>query len=217
MISILLVSLSYFSVYSSDAAEAMRWMDANASMIATEASSLTPQQIAIAKAIVAPEVSQYSHVLDYVQLRSLYFTYIYQGVGDFSVGRFQMKPSFLEEVERDIAADAVLKKRYGHWLKDITAAPDDKARRRERLKRLEDDRWQVRYLVMFMALAEKRTAGRRFATPEDKVRHFATLYNSGLHISDAKAEQMKKRKLFPRDNRDFNYADIAAEFFKRFK
>ncbi|MCM1290584.1 MAG: hypothetical protein NC201_03035 [Prevotella sp.] len=213
----LIAAVSYFSMYSSDSQDALNYFDHQSKEFDSQTVTLTPKQRKIAAAIVAPEVSQYNHVLDFVQLRSLYFTYIYQGVGDFSVGRFQMKPSFLEYVEKNIDQTPELRKKYSAWLTELKAAPDDKARRRIRLERLEEDYWQMRYLTLFMELAEKRCKNRVFDSDDEKVRHFATLYNSGLHITDAKAAQMKTRKLFPHDKRTHNYADIAVEFFHRLK
>jgi hypothetical protein len=55
--------------------------------------------------IVAPEISQYSSVYNEVELYSLKVMYTQFGkdYSDFSVGYFQMKPSFVESLENYIS------------------------------------------------------------------------------------------------------------------
>lgn len=115
----LLAAMSYFSLFPSESREAMAYYSAHKRDFDKEMEHLDAKERRIAVSVVLPEVSQYSHILDYVELKSLYFIYLYQGGGDFSVGRFQMKPSFVEMLERDIDKDPVLSRRYGGWLRDV--------------------------------------------------------------------------------------------------
>lgn len=217
LLSIILAAISYFASYPKPTGEAMEFMHIYRDTINAEMRSLSSEERIMALAIVAPEVSQFSSVLNFMELRSLFVLYVQQGKGDFSVGCFQMKPSFVEMLEREISKYDDLNTRYGIWFKDVQSKPDAKEKRRQRLFHLDDVKWQLRYLVMFYELAKKRTQSITFKTDNEKLRYFATLYNSGLMSDSAKVERMQGRKLFPRRTGRFNYSDVAEEFYNEFR
>ena len=55
-----------------------------------------------AVAVVFPELVRYSALRDYMETAAVKALYLQKGVkgADFSIGRFQMKPSFAEDIER---------------------------------------------------------------------------------------------------------------------
>ena len=57
----------------------------------------------MALAVVFPEIVRYSDLEDLIQIRALKVLYVQYGrkYADFSVGHFQMKPSFIEQLEAD--------------------------------------------------------------------------------------------------------------------
>lgn len=208
----ILVVSAYLAAYPSESGEALDYFRSHKNEFIANTPGLTADQRLLVAAIVAPEVSQYSTVLDFVQLRSLYVTYIYQGAGDFSVGIFQMKPSFAERMEAELAADKTLRSKYSSWLSEIDKPDNSSASRRARLERLESDAWQMRYLTIFFKVAQRKTSKIRFANSTDRLRYYATLYNSGLDSTPAKVKRMQLKHLFPRDARTHNYSAVAAEF-----
>lgn len=216
LLSLILTAISFFATYPSDCSDAMEFMKANRDSANIIMATLTPRERVMALAIVAPEVSQYSHVIDFVELRSLFVLYVHQGRGNFSVGRFQMKPSFVEMLERELKKHPDLNAKYGKWITDVASITDLTEKRRTRLHHLDDINWQLKYLTIFFELAKKQTAAITFASDDEMLRHFATLYNSGLLIDQTKVRQMQARRLFPHGVRRFNYADVASEFFKEF-
>lgn len=208
---LLVVLQSYMAFFARESEEALKFFRDNRELIAKEMPYLNTEERKMALAIVAPEVSQYSKVLDFVELRTLFIFYRSYGRGDFSVGQFQMKPSFIEALEAQISKNSALKKRYGSYL----PKGDDKTKRETRLNRLMDLQWQLRYLQVFIDVVKGKTAGMKFASEKDKLKYWATLYNSGFNISQEKARSMMQRRLFPHNKNRFNYADVAWEFYQK--
>lgn len=209
----LILMVLYTTLFARESDDALDFIRSHAAEIRKETPALTPDERLAAMAIVAPELSQYSTVTDFFELRALFITYRNFGRGNFSVGYFQMKPSFIEEMERQVRANASLKKRYASYL----PKGDEKKQRETRLERLSTLQWQLRYLQLFIELAKIKTAGMHFKTPEEMVRYWATLYNSGLNLSPAKVAEMQKKRLFPSRNSQFNYSDVALEFYQALK
>ena len=56
----------------------------------------------LAVAVVFPELVRYSALMDFMETTAVKALYQQKGVkgADFSIGRFQMKPSFVEDLER---------------------------------------------------------------------------------------------------------------------
>lgn len=221
MICHLLIYLLAIGPYSAEfpdwVREATDYFSNNKSTFISNTPGLNETERCMAAAVVAPEVSSLSSVLDFLQLRSLYVTYVYQGSGNFSIGIFQMKPRFAEMIEKKILADKELKKEYSRWIKEWPKADGSTKERRERLKRLESEEWQMRYLTLFMQLAKKKISARSFPDEISRLKYIATLYNSGLDSTPDKVEKMMQRKLFPHIRKKFNYASVSAEFYPLLK
>ena len=85
----------------------------------------------LAEAIVFPELIRYSRWQDEIETAAVNGLYVLQGTSgaNFSIGRFQMKPSFAEEVEAAWNQSA-LAKEYGFVfnLQDVAPASDDLVR-----------------------------------------------------------------------------------------
>ncbi len=209
----ILCALPYFAQFTTESEAAVDFMETHAREIAAEMPNLSPDERAIAISIVAPEVSQYSQVADFLELRALGISYLNNGSADFSVGFFQMKPSFVEELEKKIAANRSLKAKYAALIPTGT----EREKRRTRFENLTSLQGQLHYLQVFIEVAKLRTASQRFASNEEKVRYWATLYNAGMNLSATRVAYFQKRKHFPRRNAEHNYGDVAAEFYSTFR
>ena len=133
MKSLLFVILQcYFALYPKEVTEALNFLKENEQIINKELAPLNQEERDIAMAIVAPEISQFSKVMEFVELRSLFIMYRNFGKGDFSVGYFQMKPSFIEGLEKEINNNKSFKEKYKGYLVSGT----DTDQRETRLKRL---------------------------------------------------------------------------------
>jgi hypothetical protein len=152
------------------------------------------------KAIIFPELIRYNRVFDAIQIESLKYLYVTEGkqYADFSVGFFQMKPSFAERVE--LEADAL----FGY-----TNSKDNETSRRERLVRLTGTETQLNYLCAFYRLCEKKFPSCKSEAAADRIKFFATAYNAGYHLSLDKLRDLQSRKHFS----GYNYSDISLYYF----
>jgi hypothetical protein len=172
-------------------------------------------------AIVFPELLRWSALADLIQTSNLQSLYVQMGTGysDFSVGRFQMKPSFAETLEGDfnrlLTPEEQKRIRGGRF-----ALEDTVENRRERVQRLTELEDQVRYLVIFFRVMDRLYAAETWATNEEKVRFYAAAYNSGYRAGAARIRREAGRSRFHMSvlpsRPYYNYADIAADFLRRY-
>jgi hypothetical protein len=141
--------------------------------------------------VVAPEISRYSEVQDWVELGTMKLFYLQFGKGyaDFSIGPFQMKPSFIERMERQVEQDEFL--------------------RNSRSVR------QFKYLQLFCWIVEGKYPRKTFPSKSDELAFYATLYNAGFHKNLEVIEQEMLKRRFPRDfHIRYNYSAVSKEFFE---
>lgn len=140
----------------------------------------------IAEAVVWPEMERYSRLKDLAETAANYGTYIATGGGpDYSIGRFQMKPSFVEALEKAWMRSG-LARQYGLWFDTA----DNATARRIRITRLQKEEWQVIYLGVFLRLlylsygsydrqGARTQDGLETLPAGEQVRLAATAYNRG--------------------------------------
>lgn len=208
----------YSAVFGGRYADAERFLRENAWM--ASALGLPPLDTRIALAVVFPELVRFSALEDAVQVRGLKVLYVQYGraYSDFSVGRFQMKPSFAEQVESDYARlfgrrerEAVGVAAFGHG--------DTAALREQRVRRLDDLEWQVRYLRLFMLVMQKRYPAVSRKGPDERLRFYATAYNTGYAAGEAAIRRRMGRRRFHvarfASSDTYDYADVALFAFRR--
>jgi hypothetical protein len=208
----------YAAIFGEKYAEAERFLRQNAWIVG--AIRLPPDETRIALAVVFPEVIRFSALEDAIQVRGLKVLYVQYGRAymNFSVGRFQMKPSFAELLESDY------QRLFSDGEKAAVGIPafergDTPELREKRVLRLDDLIGQVRYLRLFMLVMGKRYGQVAFGGVEDRLRFYATAFNAGY----ASGEPALRRKmtirlfhtalLFPKTT--YNYADVALFYFRR--
>lgn len=170
----------------------------------------------VAEAVVFPELIRYSKWQDEIEQAAVNGLYVTKGSGgaNFSVGRFQMKPSFAEEVERAWNASP-LAQEYGFSF----LLSDTREARRARVRRLGNEQGQCRYLAIFIRLQQLRLPQLQHVSAEQQVRLLATAYNYQFAASWPTLNRMQHQRRFHTDmirtcnTRMFCYADIAASFF----
>ena len=129
----------------------------------------------LAEAVVWPEMERYSRWQDAMETLANYGTYITGGGGpDYSIGIFQMKPSFVESMEKAWMRSG-LARQYDLWFD----TEDSATARRVRISRLQKEEWQVIYLGVFLRLLYTSYAGLESLSMEEQVRLAATAYNRG--------------------------------------
>jgi hypothetical protein len=171
-------------------------------------------------AIVFPEMVRYSIYSDAAQMAMLELFYVERGTkySNFSVGAFQIKPSFVEELEKEIAANPKLTKKYSSIL--FNDSIPIKTARQTRLQRLKNIRYQLLYVCCFYDIVNIKYKDQVFADKNERIRLFATAYNSGMNLGYETLLKMQKVKLFPEGKicfncHNYNYADVVSEFYKK--
>jgi hypothetical protein len=167
---------------------------------------------------VFPELLRRRPVRDEVENAALAALYVARGTSaaDFSVGRFQMKPSFAERLET--AVGGLPDPPPGIAL--ICAWPPgegEAARRRERFLRLCSEEWQLRYLAAMEHVLRARFALESMGR-EERIRFVAAAYNHGFWRGGDEIEGAADWRLFPGGGPDapFRYADVAVDFWRRY-
>ena len=164
--------------------------------------------------IVAPEVTQFSYLSNKLENYSLKVFYVQGGkdYANFSIGYFQMKPSFIEELEKEISNSKTLSKTLKFCLIDN---PTERSARVTRLERLETFEWQLIYLTAFYQVLELKYKNLTFENSKEKLRFYATAYNSGFNKPIEQLKRLQTKNYFPHfSEKKYNYADLACWFLE---
>ena len=188
----------------------------------------------IAEAVIFPELIRYNMFKDKMETGAVKALYVSGGTGrcDFSIGPFQMKPSFVEELEKRWMRSG-LARRYNLFFD----TKDSEMARRVRISRMEDEEWQCIYLAIFLKMlyldygstnkrGEHSQDGIDTLPVKEQVRLAATAYNRGCRwvnpgygpleeISSKSREKHFHTTFIPTSRtRRYVYADLALRHFK---
>jgi hypothetical protein len=165
--------------------------------------------------IVAPEVAMYKSFLNLMETGAAEIFYVNMGgeYGNFSLGIFQMKPSFIEKIEGDY-------KKYckrGEYLNRLRYAHDlnmDEIRG-ERIVRLKLEEWQQIYLICFYEILEVKYAN-KFPDLREKISFYAAAYNYGFQSNYDEIKRWEKKISFPgrTEKSIVSYSKLAVEFLE---
>jgi hypothetical protein len=189
--------------------DALDYLNKNTWIYDTLLRSNIPPDFALS--IVFPNMTTYSGLKDLMETSWSRTLYVRSGrkYANYTAGRFQFKPSFVELVERNAIKHKLTNHKF--LLSNTTKA------RSERAKRLESTEWQVKYLVLFIKIMDKRFSHVEWKSPEDKVRFYATAISVGLnkHERTIKHLMAKKtpRKKLRKGATKYRSGDIAEWFF----
>ncbi len=202
--------------YSYEYKKAKDWIRNNKALIIKE---LGREQAAFIVSVGFPEIVRYKELNDLFETKSMELMYVQAGSTkiDFSVGLFQMKVSFIEQLEEKISKtdlDSVDHKYLS--LKHLSLSEA----RKTRLSRLNKPASQLRYLRIFHIWISKRLATelKNLPSPE-KLKIIATAYNAGGQHSFEILQKKLKQKKFPSgissNSVQYSYGEIAADFYQR--
>ena len=158
----------------------------------------------IATAIVFPELIRYCRWQDAIETAAVNGLYISGGKekANFSIGRFQMKPSFAEEIDEEWN-----KSKLSLEFNFLFDTRDTSDARRNRLKRLDTLEGQCRYLAIFIRLMYLRHPHLQTLSKEQQIRFLATAYNRDHTVS---WEQNQTRS-----TKTYCYCDISVAYSQR--
>lgn len=166
----------------------------------------------LAVAIVFPELIRYSMWQDEIERAAVNGLYVSKGTdgANFSIGRFQMKPSFAEEIEQEWNRSS-LSKKYGF----VFNLQQNNEARRSRIRRLSNMQGQCRYLAIFIRLLQQRHPQLEQLSEKEQVCFLATAYNRSFTASFQQIKKIQHERHFHTDVIKthstclYCYADIA--------
>ena len=171
----------------------------------------------VACAVIFPELIRYNRFRNFIETTALEIAYISGGknVADFSIGRFQMKPSFVEMIENELNENLEIRLQFE---KVVNYQPffSETEVRKERLERLNQPSWQKVYLACFLKLALKKYEVEIEQNPQDVLLILSSAYNLGLQASYADLKRIAETKTFPYGKNftgRFSYFDVANYFY----
>ena len=152
-----------------------------------------PSDVGIA--IIFPELVRYSAIRDKMEVSVLKALYINLGddYADFSIGQFQMKPSFAMSVRKNLSQASL--RRLGLRTRFKQDSTDIKMFRRSIVNDLEEPEKEFRYLIGFIRICEKKYEISKLDA-EEKLRFLAAAYNYGIDKSYSQIEGIMDRKFF---------------------
>jgi hypothetical protein len=196
---------------------AVHWLNENRFISDSLAVYGVPPDEAIA--VVFPELMRYSALEDKMEVMGLMVLYVRLGkdYADFSVGYFQMKPSFVRQLEVD-ARKYLSQKEIQRICPSLLHGEDTPASRRKRVSSLTNTKNEVSYLALFYKICLSRFKNIHFKDKTEKIRFLATAYNCGYRHSVKNLFAQMKQKQFPVYNRLLiyheNYADISLKWWE---
>lgn len=170
-------------------------------------------------AIVYPELLRYNLFRDFLETALLEELYVKGGVSiaDFSIGPFQMKPSFVEDLEFHIEHIPALQNEFG-FIATYQSLNENHIRN-ERLKRLKSFEWQIYYAYCYYAIAQDCYAGLTFKNKSDQIAFFATAYNFGFNRAIDDINSWITVKAFPYGKKvpmdQLSYHSLSLHYFHR--
>jgi hypothetical protein len=171
-----------------------------------------------AVAVVFPELVRYSALRDKMEITLLKALYINLGedYANFSIGQFQMKPSFAESIHQKVP---LLKGRLRNQFREKTINKDIRKYRASIVKDLEQPESQFLYLIAFLKIC------RTIYNIEEMDEHYrleflATAYNFSFQKSFDEVEKMTDKKFFYTKlvkAESYSYSDISAFWFNNYQ
>ena len=175
----------------------------------------TPKEIIIP--VIFPEKIRYSLIQDLFETEAVKIVYVNYGSKyvDFSIGDFQLKPSFAENIEKDILKYPDLKEKYQKFLRYKQS--DLKEIRKNRTERLESLNFQLIYISAFYDIVTHKF-DLKDKTEAEKIQFIASCFNSGYHFSQKEIEKHIAYKYFPYGKSykgpQYAYTKVALYFSK---
>jgi hypothetical protein len=172
----------------------------------------------LAISIIFPELVRYSALRDKMEITLLKALYVNLGedYANFSIGQFQMKPSFAEMIREE--APSVLGHRSGIAFKNVSDFDDIKDFRKSIVTDLEEPKSQINYLIAFIKICQKNFSTCWKDEPSE-IKFLATAYNFGFDKKDVEIENMIDKKFFNTKlikTENYSYADVSIFWYKQY-
>jgi hypothetical protein len=170
--------------------------------------------------VVFPELIRYNAFRDFFEAGALEYAYVYGGTSaaDFSIGFFQIKPSFVEQLE-----NLVKKNASSSWAApfvsdfeySMTEKMNPSFERQRRHERLQSTDWQLKYVACFYKyVSHKFSAHLNGKSEIVQLQFLATAYNAGFNRSVESLQKCQSQRFFPHgitypQKDQYSYADVS--------
>ena len=172
----------------------------------------------IISAVIFPEIMRYSYLKDKAEISALYSLYILFGseFSNYSVGMFQMKPSFIERLEEEIKQYPDLERLF--LINEFPENISENNLKSIRVKRMINEEWQVKYLISFIKIMERNFSSYLSKIEDQKeiVRFYSTAYNTGIFKDKKKINRFINKKFYNTNHGLYNYSDISLYFYQNY-
>jgi hypothetical protein len=205
-------------VFERDIRFALEFLLQNEAIIDDILSDLNEPEKAEVLAIVFPEIIRWNEFQDVIEISANRALYVNGGskIGDFSLGSFQMKPSFIEALEKYISQNTDLVDVENI----ILNSKIEKENRKERMARLENFEWQLKYAHTYWIVANHKFRNLKFQNKQAQIRFFATAYNTGFMKPITEIKAWETRQIFPYGNHhkesQMAFANFSIEFLNNY-
>ncbi len=203
----------YPEIFGNDWQKALAFVDENKTWIKPALSKFAiPYSETIA--VVFPELVRFSALRDKMEVTLL--KTLYRNIGDdyadFSVGVFQVKPSFAERIIEESRGSTI-----GRLFKTRDEFENDYQFRAYVISDLEDPEREFGFIVAFMNICQKKF---RISMEDEasRIKFLATAYNTGFWKSKEEIRMMSDKKyfntkLFKTEN--YSYADVSLFWYNQ--
>jgi hypothetical protein len=207
----------YQSIFGTDWEKAVRLLEENDHWIrpALDKYKITYSE---AVAVIFPELVRYSALRDRMETGVLKALYVNLGheYANFSVGLFQVKPSFAEMIRED--AQKVIGNRAREIFGRREPAKDEKKFRASIVSELEEPQKEFNYIIAFYLICRKRFSD----MPESdtlRIKFLASAYNTGYRKSVEEINMMADKKfynikLFSKEK--YSYSDVSLFWYYKY-
>lgn len=207
-------SVDYRAVFSDDYKRAYEFISRNSDLIIEYSDSLNNDPEIIIP-VLFPEAIRYSIISNFLETKSLELAYVYSGSADFSIGYFQMKPSFIENLEKTIIRHPGILSKYDSLIfSDNFSLQDIRRKRIERLKSLE---YQIVYAncmfeVLKIMYPEVFTYDKAY-----QIKFISTAFNHGFLAGRKEILEYTTKAFFPFNGKNktekYVYNEISLYFY----
>jgi hypothetical protein len=209
--------LNYCEIFGSDWQKALLFVEDNNTWIKPVLEKYKiPYYEAIA--VIFPELVRYSALRDKMEITLLKTLYSNLGddYADFSIGVFQVKPSFAERVR--VEASSAIGWKARTLFKKREVYKNDREYRSAIISDLEDPVTEFNYIIAFFKICEKHFTI-DYTDEASKIRFLATAYNAGFWKSKEEIIKMCdlkffNTKLFKTEN--YSYADVSLFWYNQY-
>lgn len=204
----------YPEIFGNDWQKALTFVDENKGWIRP---ALTRYGITYSEAVavVFPELVRYSALRDKMEITLLKTLYrnLGEDYADFSVGVFQVKPSFAEKIIEESQGI-----RIGKLFKTRDKFENDYQFRASVISDLEDPEREFRYVIAFLKICEKKFRINR-EDEDSGIKFLATAYNTGFWKSEEEIRMMTDKKFFNTKlikTENYSYADVSLFWYNQY-